>query len=81
MRMHFGADDDAFRCMGNAEDAEGKPGIFLSKSLISVATKGLHEALTKFAPHVLPITELVRPPGCPYDDGLELQDCNRMLAE
>ena len=61
MRMHFGADDEAYLCMGNGQDDFGNRGIYLRKTIIGVTTKAMTEALNALAPHVLPLSELVRP--------------------
>ncbi len=61
MRTHLGAEDDAFGCMGNGEDAEGGRGVFLRRNVIAVAGRALKANLQRLGPLVLPVSELVRP--------------------
>ena len=59
-RTHFAAVDAAFKCMGDAEDAAGNKGVFLDRSLVSVATDAIRFNLTRLAPVVLPVGELAK---------------------
>ena len=59
LRTHLGCQDDAFGCMGVAEDAEGNQGVFLRKNVIAVAGRALKTNITSLAPRVFPIYELV----------------------
>ena len=59
-RTHFAAVDAAFTCMGDAEDEEGKHGIFLERALVDVATDAIRFNLTRIAPVVLPYGELAK---------------------
>ncbi len=61
VRTHLGAEDDAFGCMGNGEDAEGGRGVFLRRNVIAVAGRALKANLQRLGPLVLPVSELVRP--------------------
>lgn len=60
LRTHLGYQDDAFGCMGVADDAEGKQGVFLRKNVIQVAGRALKANITALAPRVLPYAELAR---------------------
>eukprot|EP00884_Botryococcus_braunii_P016482 jgi/Botrbrau1/3517/Bobra.341_2s0044.1 len=60
VRTHIGNEDEAFLCMGNGQDIEGKEGVFLRKTVISVAGRGLRKNLRELAPKVLPLGELVK---------------------
>jgi 3-ketoacyl-CoA synthase len=59
VRTHLGNEDEAFLCMGNGEDVEGKEGVFLRKTVIATAGRALKKNLTTLAPYVLPWSELV----------------------
>lgn len=59
LRTHLGCQDDAFGCMGVAEDAEGRQGVFLRKNVIEVAGRALRHNITALAPRILPFSELV----------------------
>ena len=54
------AADDAFGVMGDAQDAAGLKGIWLSKSLVGVAAAAIRQNVTRLAPAVLPLGELAR---------------------
>lgn len=54
IRVHLGAQDDAFRCVYQHEDADQKIGVELNKDLVSVAARALEVNLTKMGPLVLP---------------------------
>lgn len=60
LRTHLGCQDDAFGCMGVAEDAAGVKGVFLRKNVIEVAGRALKTNITALAPRVLPWSQLVR---------------------
>jgi 3-ketoacyl-CoA synthase len=59
-RTHLGREDDAYRCMGNGEDAQGIMGVFLRKNVVEVAGRSLKENVTRLAPRVLPWSELIK---------------------
>ena len=59
VETHLGGQDDAFGCMGVAEDAEGRQGVFLRKNVIEVAGRALRHNITALAPRILPYSELV----------------------
>ena len=59
LRTHLGYQDDAFGCMGVAEDADGVQGVFLKKNVIQVAGRSLKMNISTLAPRVLPVMELV----------------------
>ena len=60
VRTHLGAEDDAFGCMGNGEDADGVKGVFLRRNVVSVAGRALKANLAALGPLVLPVSEVVR---------------------
>ena len=57
VRVHLGAQDDAFRCVYQHEDADKKIGVELNKDLVNVAARALEVNLTKMGPLVLPLGE------------------------
>ncbi|KAJ8501183.1 hypothetical protein OPV22_011735 [Ensete ventricosum] len=57
VRTHKGADDRAYRCVYQEEDAEGLPGISLSKDLMAIAGEALKSNITTIGPLVLPMSE------------------------
>ena len=62
VRTHLGGQDDAFGCMGVAEDAEGVQGVFLKKNVIEIAGRALKTNIIALAPKVLPWSQLVSSP-------------------
>ncbi|KAG8056516.1 hypothetical protein GUJ93_ZPchr0002g23265 [Zizania palustris] len=60
LRTHHGADDAAFNAAVQMEDDEGNVGVALTKDLVRVAGAGLRQHIATLAPHVLPVSELVR---------------------
>lgn len=54
VRVHLGAQDDAFRCVYQHEDSQQKIGVELNKDLVKVAARALEVNLTKMGPLVLP---------------------------
>lgn len=60
LRTHIGADDVAHRCISDAEDPEGLPGVRLDKAIVPAAARALKTHLISLGPRVLPISELVR---------------------
>lgn len=57
VRTHSGADEKAFRCVYQEEDAVGKVGVSLSKNLMAIAGGALKTNITTLGPLVLPISE------------------------
>ncbi|XP_057462379.1 3-ketoacyl-CoA synthase 6-like [Actinidia eriantha] len=57
VRTHKGADDKAFKCVFEEEDAQGKVGIRLDKDLMFIAGEALKSNITTFGPLVLPASE------------------------
>lgn len=57
VRVHLGAQDDAFRCVYQHEDGEQNVGVELNKDLVKVAARALEVNLTKMGPLVLPLGE------------------------
>ncbi|KAG1334902.1 3-ketoacyl-CoA synthase 6 [Cocos nucifera] len=57
VRIHKGADDRAYRCIYEEEDAEGYSGISLSKDLMAIAGEALKSNITTIGPLVLPVSE------------------------
>ncbi|GAB2242213.1 hypothetical protein Droror1_Dr00018988 [Drosera rotundifolia] len=60
VRTHKGADDRAFNCIRQMEDAQGIIGVSLSKELTSIAGDALKTNITNLAPLVLPASEQLR---------------------
>ncbi|KAJ8767235.1 hypothetical protein K2173_013632 [Erythroxylum novogranatense] len=57
VRTHKGADDKAFKCVYQEQDAKGKTGVSLSKDLMAIAGRALKTNITTLGPLVLPISE------------------------
>ncbi len=60
VRVHMGAEDDAYRAVFQDADKDMRMGVRLSKDLMTVAAKGLTRNLTRLAPQILPWSELLR---------------------
>lgn len=60
VRSHIGADDDAFNAIRQREDEDGIRGICLQRNVVPTAALALKTNISSLAPHVLPLTELVR---------------------
>ncbi|XP_040383742.1 3-ketoacyl-CoA synthase 17-like, partial [Oryza brachyantha] len=60
LRTHHGADDAAYNAAVQMEDEEGNVGVALTKDLVRVAGAGLRQHIATLAPHVLPVSELLR---------------------
>ncbi|KAI5072794.1 hypothetical protein GOP47_0012900 [Adiantum capillus-veneris] len=60
LRTHLGADEGAFNCVHHLQDNEGKPGVVLQPNLVEVAGSALRRNITKLAPSILPLDELIR---------------------
>ncbi|KAF8673139.1 hypothetical protein HU200_048687 [Digitaria exilis] len=59
VRTHHGADDRAYRCVFQEEDATGRVGVALSKDLMAVAGEALRTNITTLGPLVLPMSEQI----------------------
>ncbi|ONK66182.1 uncharacterized protein A4U43_C06F4970 [Asparagus officinalis] len=57
VRTHKGADDQAYRCVYEEQDAAGNSGIALQKDLMTVAGEALKSNITTIGPLVLPASE------------------------
>ncbi|MQL79215.1 hypothetical protein Taro_011663, partial [Colocasia esculenta] len=57
MRTHKGADDKAYHCMYEEEDAQGNSDISLSKDLMAITGEALKSNITTIGPLVLPASE------------------------
>lgn len=53
VRVHTGADDLSFGCMGRADDGDGTPGVFFNTDVPKCAMKAVTAAITRIAPKVL----------------------------
>ena len=60
VRTHLGCEDAAFQCMGAGEDTKGLPGVFLRKSVLDVAARGLADNLARLQPLLTPLWLQVR---------------------
>ena len=59
VRVHVGADDAAFGCMGRADDGDGKDGIFFNADVPKCAMKGVTAALGRIGPKILKPRQLL----------------------
>ena len=59
VRIHMGANDDAFGCMGQKEDMAGLPGVFLKTNVVKVAGEALARNLRTLGRLALPVSEKV----------------------
>jgi 3-ketoacyl-CoA synthase len=57
-RTHWASTQEGYDCMGDGEDADGKKGHFIRRSLLPVATEAIKFHLKRLAPHVLTWGEL-----------------------
>ncbi|XP_077230786.1 3-ketoacyl-CoA synthase 6-like [Tasmannia lanceolata] len=57
IRTHKGADEKAYRCVYEEEDAKGNSGISLSKDLMVIAGEALKSNITTIGPLILPASE------------------------
>lgn len=57
VRTIMAADDEAFGCIWQTEDAEGKGGVQLKKELIGVAGRAVAKNMGRLGPRVLPASE------------------------
>lgn len=60
LRTHHGADDAAYNAAIQMEDEDGHVGVALTKDLVRVAGVGLRNHISRLAPRVLPVSELLR---------------------
>lgn len=60
LRTNLGADQMAYECVHHKEDEEGKLGVSLQLSLVEVAGKALRANITKLAPLILPLNEMLK---------------------
>ncbi|KNA04300.1 hypothetical protein SOVF_200920, partial [Spinacia oleracea] len=60
VRTHLGAKDDAYGCVFQKADEEGKVGVSLSRTVVLVAGEALQTNLTTLGPLVLPYSEQLR---------------------
>ena len=58
VRTNMAADDEAFNCVRQSDDAEGQQGVVLTKELISVAGRAVTRHMTRLGPKVLPVSEM-----------------------
>ena len=54
VRVHLGANDEAYRCVYQHADDQGTIGVELNRDLVKVAAKAMEVNLTRLAPLVLP---------------------------
>lgn len=59
IRTHIGSNDDAYRCIWQAEDKDGCKGVQLSKDVPKIAGKALTINLTSLAKRILPLHVLL----------------------
>lgn len=59
VRVHLGADDQAYRCVFQKPDEDGTVGVELRKDLLKVATASLVMNMTRLGPLVLPVSEKI----------------------
>jgi len=59
IRIHQGNRDAAYKCINYSPDTEGKNGVFLGKDVVEEATRGLEKVITKIAPEVLDIGQII----------------------
>ncbi len=57
VRVHLGAQDDAYACVYQREDDNQKVGVELNRDLVKVAARAMEVNLTKMGPLVLPLGE------------------------
>ena len=67
VRIHMGANDDAFGCMGQKEDTAGLPGVFLKTNVVKVAGEALARNLRTLGRLALPLSEKVSAAGLAGD--------------
>lgn len=60
VRLHSGANDAAYRCVFQEEDAEGRVGVHLSKDLMAVAGRALKANIVSLGHVALPKSEQLR---------------------
>uniref|UniRef100_A0A383VN25 3-ketoacyl-CoA synthase n=1 Tax=Tetradesmus obliquus TaxID=3088 RepID=A0A383VN25_TETOB len=60
VRTNMAADDVAYNCVVQTEDAERKVGVRLNKDLVKVGARALRQNMTALGPKVLPWSELAK---------------------
>ncbi|KAI8465507.1 MAG: FAE1/Type III polyketide synthase-like protein-domain-containing protein [Monoraphidium minutum] len=60
VRTNLAADDQAYGCVMQMDDDEGKWGVHLGKELMAVAARALRANMTSLGPRVLPLSEQLR---------------------
>jgi FAE1/Type III polyketide synthase-like protein len=60
VRTHLAADETAYACVYQTEDADGNLGVRLNKDLMTVGADALRANLARLGPAVLPWSELAR---------------------
>ena len=60
VRTIMAADDEAYRCIWQTNDDEGKEGVMLKKELIGVAGRAVARNMARLGPLVLPASEQLR---------------------
>jgi 3-ketoacyl-CoA synthase len=60
VRVHSGAQPEAYSCVYQIQDKEGKLAVRLTKDIVKVAAVALQNNLTTLGPYVLPWSELLK---------------------
>lgn len=59
VRVHLGADDAGFNCMGRADDGDSVPGVFFNSDVPTCAMKAVTAAITRIVPKILTPRQMV----------------------